>query len=78
MNNIMGYIAILLIQCATIPAILKALQSPDSIPYLMPLMLATGCLLLLVRAISDKDNVYIVSNGIGFAANIMLLSVCVL
>ena len=78
MTNITGYIAIILIQAATIPAILKALQSPESIPFLMPLMLATGCLLLLIRAIQEKDTVYIVSNTIGFLINILLLSVCIL
>ena len=78
MKNALGYAAILMIQAATIPAVLKALETPDAIPLMMPLLLVAGMFLLLIRAIQDKDNVYIISNGIGFMLNILLLSVVIL
>jgi len=74
-KNIIGFAAIILIQSATLPAVLKAIDDADSIPIMMPCLLSAGMLLLLIRALQDKDSVYIVSNGLGLSLNILLLLV---
>ena len=72
-KNIVGFIAIGMIQSATLPAVLKAFKDADSIPLMMPLLLSLGMLLLLIRAVQDKDSVYMVSNGLGLGLNLFLL-----
>jgi len=71
----MAYIAIILIQAATLPAFINTLQGTASIPPLMPAMLALGMALLLVHSVSCKAHVYIVSNSVGLLLNVALLAV---
>lgn len=77
--EIAGYIGMILIHMSTIPPIIKVLMgiSTNLPPIEMVLMVMTGLLLFLIRAAANKDILYIISNGIGFFFNSMLMAMIV-
>lgn len=74
-----GWVGIAFIQGATVPATLQALfeANADLPPLSMVLMLWIGLALFLWRGYCQKDRVMVVSNGVGFALQTLLLSIMV-
>ena len=77
--NVAGWVAIVFIQGATVPATVQALVDPsaDLPPLSMVMMLWIGLALFLWRGYCQKDRVMVVSNGVGFALQTLLLSIMV-
>lgn len=74
-NNILGWIGVALLQGATLPSMIGRLSgsNADLPPVSMVLMVWAGLLFYLIRAVRQKDVVYITSNAIGFLLNSVLL-----
>lgn len=74
-NNQLGWAGVVLLQGATLPSMLGRLTGASEAlpPASMVLMVWFGLLLYLVRAIRQKDVVYITSNGIGMFLNSAML-----
>lgn len=67
MCSFAGWLGMVVIHGATMPVTVRAIiDSNVSLPPLdMVLMMWTGLFLYLIRAIAQKDFMYIVSNGVG-------------
>ena len=65
--NIAGWFGMVIIHAATMPVTVRAIMYDDvNLPPLdMVLMMWTGLFLYLIRAIAQRDFMYIVSNGVG-------------
>ena len=80
LNNQLGWIGVVLLQGATLPAMITRLTggAETTLPPLsMVLMVWTGLGFYLARAIRHNDVVYIVSNGIGMFLNSALLAMII-
>jgi|TARA_Y100000310_G_scaffold15713_1_gene15792 hypothetical protein len=75
-----GWIGMFAIHGATLPMSFSFIfgLSNDLPPLNMVLMVWAGLLLFLIRAIAQKDTLYIVSNSVGFAANSAVMALLVL
>jgi|TARA_R110001583_G_scaffold193483_1_gene362071 hypothetical protein len=86
MNNskkfaeICGWIGAVLIHSATVPTSLAVIfgANPNLPELSLVLLVWSGLILFLIRAISQKDMLYIVSNLVGFILNSILLLIIVL
>ena len=78
-GEIAGWIGIVLIQFATVPAMINRIMDPNSDmpPLSMVILVLVGLFLFLIRAIIRKDTLYIVSNSIGLFFQSLLLSLIV-
>lgn len=74
-----GWIGMVLIHSATLPAIIGKIMgwSNDLPPLSMVLLIWSGLALFLVRAIARTDWLYIISNAFGFVLNSLLLAIIV-
>lgn len=74
-----GWVGMVLIHSATIPAIVGKIMgwSEDLPPLSMVLLIWSGLFLFLIRAVARKDWLYTVSNSVGFFLNSILLSIIV-
>ena len=74
-----GWIGMILIHGATLPTTLGVILGySDKVPPISMVMLVwTGLMLFLFRAIVQKDTLYIVSNSLGFFFNSILLALIV-
>lgn len=74
-----GWLAMVMLHSNTVPTTVgKILGYSTTMPPLsMVLLTWAGLALYLWRAIYQKDMLYIVSNGIGFALNSLLLAIIV-
>lgn len=80
LGEIGGYVGMALLQGATLPSLLSVIFNPETAdlpPLLMVLMVWVGLILYFVRAFVQKDNLYMISNGIGIVLNFILLLVIV-
>ena len=70
-----GYAGMALLQGATLPQMLEAMLygTADLAPLSMVLMVWVGLLLYLVRAVYQRDALYMISNGIGVVLNFILM-----
>lgn len=70
-----GYLGMVLIHAATLPTSIGVLMGwTDKLPPLsMVLLVWLGLILFFVRALVRFDWLYLISNGIGFIANSILL-----
>ena len=70
-----GYAGMALLQGATLPQFFDALTSdtPNLAPLSMVLMVWVGLLLYLIRAVYQRDALYMISNGIGVVLNFFLM-----
>lgn len=77
--EIAGWLAMVMLHSNTVPTTLgKVLGYSTTMPPLsMVLLTWAGLALYLWRAVYQKDMLYIVSNGIGFALNSLLLAIIV-
>ena len=74
-----GWLGTLLVQGASFPALyeLIVMGESDLPPLSMVLMLQIGLALYFARALIQKDTVYLISNGIGFAIQTLLFCVII-
>jgi uncharacterized protein with PQ loop repeat len=74
-----GWVGMVLIHGATLPTTLSVILGYSSTvpPVSMVLLVWTGLFLFLIRAIVNKDTLYIVSNAVGFFFNSILLALIV-
>jgi hypothetical protein len=74
-----GWVGMVLIHGATLPTTLGVILGYSSTvpPISMVLLVWTGLFLFLIRAIVNKDTLYIVSNAVGFFFNSILLALIV-
>lgn len=74
-----GYIGMILIHAATIPTTVGNIMGwTDKLPPLsMVLMVWLGLILFFVRALVRFDWLYLISNGVGFVLNSILLCIIV-
>ena len=78
-SEILGYLGMFLIHGAIVPTTIANILglSNHTPPLNMVLLIQLGLLLFLIRAIAQKDLLYIISNGFGFAMQTTLLSIIV-
>jgi len=78
--EILGWIGMILIHGATVPTSLNVILGySDQMPPLnMVLLVWSGLFLFLIRALAQKDMLYIVSNAVGFFFNSVLLALIVM
>ncbi len=77
----LGYLGIVLIQGATMPAMLTFILGDGSSalpPLSMTLLIWGGLLLFLARSLDRKDMVAIISNSIGFVLQSVMLAIITL
>lgn len=81
LNNQLGWAGVILLQGATLPSMFDRVfgsgEAATLPPLSMVLMVWAGLILYLVRAIRQRDMVYIVSNGIGTALNTVLMALII-
>jgi hypothetical protein len=79
LGAVSGWIGMLLIHGATLPTTLGVILGySDKVPPIsMVLLVWSGLMLFLFRAIVNKDTLYIVSNAVGFFFNSILLALIV-
>jgi len=70
-----GWVGVILIQSSTIPVSISIIRgTAERIPPVdMTIMIWIGLFLFLLRAIANKDTLYIVSNSVGFFFQTLLL-----
>ena len=78
--NWLGYIGICLIQGATLPSRIANLLgwSHELPPLSMTLLVWAGLLCFLIRSIHAKQTLYIISEGVGFGLQTVMLALIVL
>ena len=74
-----GWLGMVAIHGATVPTMLAQLsgENPNLPEFSLVFLVWLGLVLFLVRAVGRKDTLYIISNGVGFALNSLLLSMIV-
>jgi hypothetical protein len=79
MDRLTGWLGLVLIHGATLPTLWDRLQGNDvSMPELsLVLMVWAGLICYFARAVIQRDVIYMVSNGIGFVFNSLLLTLIV-
>jgi hypothetical protein len=72
----LGWLAVVVIHCATIPTLLALLTGlSDTVPNLdIVLFMWTGLVLLFARAVVLKDMLNIVTVGVGFIAQAVIMA----
>jgi len=78
--EICGWIGAVLIHSATVPTSLAVIfgANPNLPELSLVLLVWSGLILFLIRAISQRDMLYIISNLVGFILNSILLLIIVL
>jgi hypothetical protein len=79
LGGISGWIGMILIHGSTLPTTLGVIMGySDKVPpFSMVVLIWSGLMLFLFRAIVQKDMLYIVSNAVGFFFNSILLALIV-
>ena len=79
LGSLSGWVGMVLIHGATLPTTLGVIlgYSNNVPPISMVILVWTGLMLFLFRAIVQKDTLYIVSNALGFFFNSILLALIV-
>jgi len=76
----LGWVGMILIHGATLPTTIGVIMGySDTLPPMsMVLLVWSGLFLFLVRAVAQKDMLYMVSNAVGFFFQSVLLALIVL
>jgi len=74
-----GWLGMILVQCATVPTAVSNIMgwSNQLPPLSMVLLVWAGLAFYFVRAFAQRDTLYMVSNGVGFILNTILLALIV-
>lgn len=77
--NLGGWIGLILIHGSTIPTLYSVMKSEAVMlpPLNMVLLIWTGLFLFFIRSAIIRDNLYLISNGIGFFLQTIMLAVIV-
>tara|TARA_R100001244_G_scaffold14788_2_gene16384 strand:- start:997 stop:1302 length:306 start_codon:yes stop_codon:yes gene_type:complete len=77
--EVLGYVGMILIHGAIVPTTIANIMgwSNHTPPLSMVVLIQAGLFLYLIRAVAQKDTLYIISNGFGFFMQSVLLSVIV-
>ena len=72
----LGWLAVVLIHCATIPTLLALLTGlSDNVPNLdIVLFMWAGLVLLFIRAVVLKDTLNIITVGVGFIVQAVIMA----
>lgn len=72
----LGWLAVILIHCATIPTLLALLTGlSDNVPNLdIVLFMWTGLILLFVRSVIQRDSLNIITIGVGFIVQAVIMA----
>jgi hypothetical protein len=72
----MGWLAVIMIHCATLPSLLALLTGlSDKTPSLdVVLMMWAGLVLMFIRAVVLKDALNIITIGVGFMGQAVLMA----
>jgi hypothetical protein len=72
----LGWVAVILIHCATIPTLLALLTGlSDNVPNLdIVLFMWTGLVLLFVRSVILKDTLNVITIGVGFIVQAVIMA----
>jgi hypothetical protein len=72
----LGWLAVILIHCATIPTLLALLTGlSDNVPNLdVVLFMWAGLVLLFVRSVVMKDTLNIITIGVGFIVQAVIMA----
>lgn len=75
-SEILGWVGMVLIHGATIPTSVAFIVGYSTVlpPLDMVLLIWTGLFLFLIRALAQKDMLYIVSNSVGFFFQSIILA----
>lgn len=76
----LAWVGVVLLQGATLPSTIQKIMGVEGVqmpPVTMVLMVWAGLLCYMIRAIVQKDVVYMVSNGIGIVLNTIMLALIV-
>lgn len=73
MKNYIGWAGMAMLQFNSIPAILSAVNDGARFPIATILLTIAGLACYMVRAVIDKDTLYITGNLIGLVGNFILL-----
>lgn len=73
MKNYIGWAGMAMLQFNSIPAILSAINDGARFPIATILLTIAGLACYMVRAVIDKDTLYITGNLIGLVGNLILL-----
>jgi len=78
-GNLAGWLGMILIQSSTLPVTYNIWQGHNTnIPPLsMVLLVWSGIVLYLIRAITQRDMLHITSNGIGFFTQTALMALII-
>jgi len=76
LNELSGWFGMILVQSATLPTTVKYLLGlSETLPPLsMVILVWMGLAFYFIRAYSQRDTLYMVSNGFGFFVNTILLA----
>lgn len=72
----LGWLAVILIHCATIPTLLALLTGlSDNVPNLdVVLFMWAGLILLFIRSVVMKDTLNIITIGVGFIVQAVIMA----
>ena len=71
--KLIPWLGMALLQSNAIPAVIYALENGTSTPIPTVLMTIAGLICYMVRAVMDKDILYMTGNLIGLVGNVVLL-----
>ena len=79
-GEICGWIGLILIHGSTVPVTYLAIQGQPTVlpPLSMVVLIWSGLLLFFIRSAITKDKLYMLSNGIGFFLQSIMLAFLVL
>ena len=73
-NNLLGYVGMLFVHTALMPNLIGVFQGTMTTPQIyIPLGVFVGLIFYEIRAIRQRDWVYIISNGLGLTTNGLML-----
>ena len=79
-GEICGWVGLIMIHGSTVPVTYLAIQGEATIlpPLSMVLLIWSGLLLFFIRSAIMKDKLYMISNGVGFFMQSVMLAMLVL
>jgi hypothetical protein len=79
-GEVCGWLGLILIHGSTLPATYLAIKGEATVlpPLSMVILIWSGLLLFFIRSAITKDKLYMISNGIGFFMQSIMLALLVL
>jgi uncharacterized protein with PQ loop repeat len=79
-GEVCGWIGLILIHGSTLPSTYSAIKGEATVlpPLSMVILVWSGLLLFFIRSAITKDKLYMISNGVGFFLQSIMLALLVL